>query len=162
MFWCVKKAWAEKDRACNGFGFLETLWIFFFLMWVVSCQAFNKGRSHTQASSSGAFDMWIDHNFLGEYFVNLVYSKWLLWVYFLIGQGVLNSKWFYKLRKTAPKLEFNKTLNLFPDMEMCSAFKLFPAFLQGNVKHRVFIRNSIKSLKKCSFWILTCFLMLIF
>lgn len=57
-------------------------------------------------------------------------------------------QWIYKSRKTAPKLEFNKTPKLLPHMEMCSVFKLFPAFLNGNINRRVFIRNSIKSLKK--------------
>lgn len=158
MFWCVKRAWGEKDR---GSGFLETLWDFF-LMWVISCQAFYQGKSHTLGLHLLVLLSELNIIFLESTLLNLAYSKWLLWVHFLIGQGVMSFKWLYKWRKTAPKLEFNKTLKLFPHMEMCSIFKLLPAFLHGNVNHRVFIMNSIKSLKKYSLYILVPFLTLMF
>lgn len=160
MFWCVKKAWGERTVQLMGLDSWKPCRV---LMWVISCQAFSQGRSHTLGLRLLVLLMSeLNTIFLDSTLLSLAHSKWLLWVCFLIGQGVMSFKQLYKLRKTAPKLEFSKTLKLFPHVEMCSVFKLFPAFLHGNINHRVFIMSSVKSLRKYSLYSLVSFLILMF
>lgn len=114
MFWYVKKAWGKRDQAFIGCGALKMLWHFL----NVGCQTFTrKGLKHLSCILWW-FWWWINQNFLEWYFANFSYSKWLLWPF---------SNWtecdefqMVKLRQTAPKLEFNNNLKLFPHMETCS------------------------------------------